>query len=163
MSPPLLPALSQIAQRAAHRYFAPGLDPDDLEQEGQLALLLALPHYDPARHGALEAYLAVSVRHRLYRLCRQAWRREARRAEMPADVEAPTPREDELADARAVVGRLLASLTPQQQQVLTLLSEGRKPRQIAADLGVTPASVHSTRYAALARLKEMLAGQTGRA
>lgn len=160
--PSILPALSELARRASRRYRAPGLEPEDLEQEGQLALLLALPRYDPAHHGALEAYLTVSVRCRLYRLCRQAWKRASRQGPLPHDLAAPvSPDPAELAEARDLVARVIGSLTPLQRSVITLLAEGRSPRQIAADLGTTPNTVSVARHRAISRLKE-LTGQAER-
>src|SRR5262245_46914349 len=109
---PILPDTTSLARKVArrYRYPPPGIGRDDLVQEAELAILSALPRYDPATCGDLPAYLYMRARGRLSALLRKAQRRAAREVQLAVDVPAP-PRPEEpeelppMPDLRCLSGR----------------------------------------------------------
>src|SRR5262245_20985594 len=84
---------ARLARLVVRRYACPppGLSRADLVQEALLALLEALPRYDPATCGEAGAYLYLRARARLFRLARQTQQRAARERPLLLDLPAPPP------------------------------------------------------------------------
>jgi RNA polymerase sigma factor (sigma-70 family) len=146
--------LLELARRTSRRYFAPGLDRDDLAQQAVLAVLQTLPCHDGRRHGPIEGYVVVAVRRALSRLCL----REARRAMQPlVDVTGDGLSAEELAFRRQVWDLAARVLTRRQGQVLEMVREGWTVHEVAGILGRTPATVRRARWEAIRRLRKALA------
>jgi RNA polymerase sigma factor (sigma-70 family) len=150
-----LPVLSAdhvtLARRLSRRYHCPGLDADDLTQEAVLAVLAALPLYEP-RHGEASAYLAVSISRRLNRLIERDLNRAERESEL-ADVHSdPSPSPQDVAIAHEAHERI--TLLPEQQaRVLELGAMGYPVAEIVAETGLSTAAVWQARSRGIAEVR----------
>lgn len=104
-----MPTLSHAEQerivRAACAPFTPAFPNErgDLLQEGWVALLAALPLYDPGAGVPLKAYLAQRVRWHVMHLCDR--RRQRRAGGLPASLESRELRPDQQAMLNEEVAR----------------------------------------------------------
>jgi RNA polymerase sigma factor (sigma-70 family) len=125
-----------LARHVSRRYSSPGLERDDLTQGALLALLQSRPHYDPLRHGTLQAYLTVCMRHALWLMVQRDGREAHER--LPPNVFAVAP---EPGDAYEQAHSAL--LTPRQRQVLQLFLAGLDAAQIGVAIGITSGAVRA--------------------
>ena len=163
-------ALGELYDRLGRRAFALALRivrdtalAEDVVQEAFLDAWRGAARFELER-GAVSSWLLTLVHRRAVDLVR---RREARPGPLPADaLELPEPvapgdvaervaeREQE-----AVLRRALASLPPAQRQVLELAYlHGYSQSEVADLLGEPLGTVKSRTHAALAKLRESLAG-----
>ncbi len=54
-----------LVRSKATSYYGPGMEPDDLEQEGMMGLWSAVRHYDPTRGGKFSTYATLCVTNRI--------------------------------------------------------------------------------------------------
>jgi RNA polymerase sigma-70 factor (ECF subfamily) len=159
---------------AAARRLAPAPDDaEDLAQEGNLALVLAVRAFRPAGgapfawYAKRRVYWAVQAAAR--RLKRGRSREEATLDEAgagglsPVDLlEDPAPGPEDCAiaaSARAALRTAWDRLTPRQRQVLSARAGGATFPQVAAALGIAPSSAKGIAARGTARLKKLLAGR----
>lgn len=134
------------AQRVARR-FVRACDADDVVSEAFGQLLHQLDQGRGPRSD-VRSYLLASVRHEAGRRARRASRGFPTDDESVLDRPA-MPREEAGLEEREIVRAALRSLPERWRHVLWLLEvEGRRPREVAADLDVRPNTVSALAYRA---------------
>lgn len=127
-------------------------DAEDAVSSCWLSLMGHLPELDRLSEPMQRAYVMKAVQNAAI----DALRRRSR--ESPCDVLTPqdeSPRPDQLLEARDTVAFLLGVLPPRQQFVARMHLDGYPTRDIAAQLGVSPASVRAHWFRALRRLRRL--------
>jgi len=144
--------MARIRDREAARELV-----DDVMMATVMALRQGTVH-DTARLGAFIHGTALNIVHNHVRLCSRTPRGVATGEEPTTpDLAESCERDSDIQQVRGCVQRL----AQQDQQVLFMsLSEGLKPGEIAARLGLSAEVVRQQKSRALKRLKEMLDGQS---
>ena len=144
-----------LVRSVAARYRRPGIDMDDLLQEGVIGLLEARKRYQSAK-GSFGVYSSFWVEKMIRASCRR-----------DTTVLTSEPAADEAEDgpslpaAGAVPARLPACLTPVEREVIDRsLNRGETLAGIAAACGIPPAHVKQVKARAL---RKMRAGRTAAA
>ena len=130
--------------------FAQRSDADDLVQEGLIALLHAIPQFDPAKEKRFSAFAQVCILNRM----RSFVRREQTAASPAEDllerleaqgelIDPATPEsifleKESFQDARMQV---MALLSEREWEILQCIMNGASYQQTAEQLGITPKSV----------------------
>ncbi len=142
----------------------------DLRQEASVALSKAASTYDPAREIPFRAYARACITNRLDSLYwkGQQQAREVTTLDMPAffdDVnddtfkdqvpsqEVDVAREAHRNEVRSALARGMATLTPNQREILEARSRGESYQDIALRLGVRRQAVQQAAVRALAQMK----------
>lgn len=165
--PPVTPPDDQLIRRhdglchaIARRYYAPGLDRDDLLQEARIGLLSAFHSYDPARGLPFPRFAALAIRRRLDTAIRAALRGKHQVLNTAASLDAPLPAGDEDAGslhdlvaapaAPAALGDELHQLSARLDQALTpiearamqlVIFNGLDYQHAAREMHVTPKAI----------------------
>lgn len=156
----LIARMMPLIRKGAARYGAPGLDFEDVVQEGIIGLFNALRSYDAAQPVGFAGYAAVCINHAQRDACRAALRKKHAPLNfsepLPADEAAlqPGPEEQAIAEERyaATLQRLGTELTELERRAVLARAHGRSTEQAAAMLGCTPKAVAN----ALARARRKL-------
>ncbi len=153
-----MPKMKRLAARYQN---LPGLDSDDLTQEGLIGLLSAVHAYR-AEHGGFAAFAATCIRNRMLTLVRRSI--PAGEFELPdakdALSELPSGQADpaellvEREEAARLYQRLEKLLTPLEYRVLTAYLSGQSYKETAALLTVSVKAVDN----ALRRVRQKLSG-----
>lgn len=127
--------------------FAPNGDVDDLVQEGLIALLQAIPQFDPAKEKRFSAFAQVCIANRM----RSFVRRELKAASPAEDllrvleaqgefVDPDTPESILLEKENFQTARMqvMALLSDREWEILQCMMEGTTYAQAAQRLGTTP-------------------------
>jgi RNA polymerase sigma factor (sigma-70 family) len=138
----------RIVSSLARRYARPGLDADDLRQEGYLRLLTAPPRPD---HVAIGTWTWLQARQRIRDVA--AYRQHRRHDGLPDDLTVPDP--PEWSDW---LHSLLATLKPREAETVILVCglDGGSPRscdQVAHLTGLTVPGTYQRYYRAIAKLR----------
>ena len=149
-------------------------DIEDLHQDSCLKALASKESYDPdLNHGTPEAYGTMVVRRETWRSHAERLQRRTRAAELKerferADNQLPLwlsqtdggnhepDRELESSEALAYINGKIDLLCEEQREVLRLKIDGKKPKQIAAELGLTANAVSSRLTRGTKRLMGLL-------
>lgn len=129
---------------------APGLEPDDLKQEGRMGLLSAVLTFDPARGVPFRAYASVCVSHRVSSARRTAFKHSMLHSSLSLNGEESSALE-EVPDAGAdpeqqviqweessrIYTSLTERLSPLEKKSLLLYLSGSTYEEIAEKLGCT--------------------------
>lgn len=133
--------------------------PEDIAQEVCLAVLRALPTYQPER-GLFRGFVQVIVKHKIVDALRAARRDRCSPTADPPDVpvDADGPERRVLSAERAEhLDRLLATLAPRQRQVVALrVAVGLSAEETARIVGGTAGTVRLTQHRALNCLRRQL-------
>jgi len=143
------------------RYYSASVDADDVVSEAFAQVFNQLQR-GRGPHDAVRAYIFTAVR-------RETWKRvRALKRVVPTDnaalIDEPVPFGGGGIDTfeRDRVRAAFLSLPPRWRNVLWYLEvEGRKPRELAATLGLTPNSVSALLYRARAGLRKAYESQQG--
>lgn len=145
-----LDLFAPLVRAMAKRYQGPGLQREDLEQEGWLALLEAAACYCPEL-GARPAYYKSRVRAALGNVLR-CYRRDGLFGHRTLEAEKPDWDGDQ-----GEVWQLVAALPPRQRQTIQgYYREDLSLREIAAQLGISISAVSAHKKRGLATLKRQL-------
>jgi RNA polymerase sigma factor (sigma-70 family) len=154
---------SPTAYGLAHRITGQQLLAQDVVHDAFMALWRAPEAYDPSR-GAFRTFFLSLVHHRAVDTVRREERIRARQ-ERAANLE-PLADEDpaesvidaaDVADRRAQVRAALATLPPEQRQVLEMAYfTGRTQVQISKEIGVPLGTVKTRTLAAMRKLRAVL-------
>lgn len=153
-----------LLRQVLRRFSVPaGLPPDDLLQEGRLALLRSVRGYDPQK-AAFSSYAIQAIWVALKRACDDYGRGradrlpEGRLAAPPASLSEDEPDHSGGADPYELPAWVLDALTPLESSVLAdRLLYGRSWEETAQAAGVTASRAREAYAWALARLRERLA------
>lgn len=158
---------SGAAYGVAYRVLGQQALAQDVVQDGFLAIWRAPEAFDPAR-GSFRTFFFSLIHHRAVDAVRREERLH-RRQERVSNLE-PVLDEDPaegvtheawLADRRGQVREALASLSPQQQQVLEMAYfGGRTQVQISEELGIPLGTVKTRTLAAMRKLRALLQKET---
>ena len=158
---------SKLVLSIAQHYATSRYSLDDLVNEGQATLLVAIPKFDPERGFRFSTYATHAVRRRLLRYLRRGQRDREMFAELPYDDRFPDSRRWSLEYERRVTTRLervtalLPQLRPRERYILrSRFGWGREfePRtlqDIADELGISRERVRQLEARALGRLREL--------
>ncbi len=155
----ILVHMMPVVHRIATANIVPGLEREDAEQEGLIALFRAMESYRPQDQVSFEAYAARCIRNGIADARLRAGRKKHQplNQSLPLEEEpsAPGP-EDELVaqeQYRATVRILRTGLTAVERRVLLLRLDGADYRTIARRLGISPKAVDNALTRARAKLK----------
>ena len=160
--------LPMAAARAAG-YFGPGLEQDDLVQEGLLGLWSAVRNYDPQKEASFAAFASQCVANRIYSAIRQALsprqsplrdymsisQDEERQTMQLPDGEGPEASFIRKEDQELRNRRMQRLLSPREWAVLEQYLKGDTYQEISEHLHISPKAVDN----ALQRVRRKL--QTG--
>ncbi len=145
------------------RFFAsvhvPGVEKEDLQQEGLVALFRAIDRWDSAGTASFETYAVCCIRNGIRDACDRALRKKHlplnTAVETPEDICSPGPEEQALHAERyrAVVRTLHTRLTPLEKRVLVAHLNGLHHGEIAQRLGINCKSVENALGRVRAKLK----------
>jgi RNA polymerase sigma factor (sigma-70 family) len=151
------------AYGVAHRVLRQAFLAQDVVHDAFVALWNAPEAYDPTR-GPFRTFLLSLVHHRAVDTVRREERLRDRERRANPD---PPPDEDvmeavveeaDLADRRRVVREAVGTLSPEQRQAIELMYfQGWTQARIAEETGVPIGTVKSRVWAAMRRLREVLA------
>lgn len=156
----MMPAI----QKGASLYQAPGLDREDIVQEGLIGLFSAVRSYRPAAAVPFAAFAAACIRNAQQDACKTALRKK----HAPLNFSVPLPTAEQSTDTRpgpeeqAISGEQLADTLRRMQTELSELERrvvmaglsGKTPAQTAQELGLPTKNVAN----ALARARRKLRG-----
>lgn len=130
--------------------FAPNGDVDDLVQEGLIALLQAIPQFDPEKQKRFSAFAQVCIVNRM----RSFVRREQKAASPAEDLLKVLEAQGEFVDPdtpesiflekenfQAARMQVMAMLSSREWEILQCVMEGASYAQAAEVLGTTPKSI----------------------
>lgn len=120
----------------------------DLAQEGMLAMLGALRRYRPEL-GPLTPYMRPRIRGAMLRASAREAREDSVR--MPAFVDETTPESEY--ESREDMRLILAMLSPIEQAVLALRTDGLEWREVARRMGMSVSAVEQTGSRALKKIR----------
>lgn len=152
----LLPGIRRIAAGS----IVPGLEREDAEQEGLIALFRAIESYRPQAEVSFETYAMRCVRNGISDARLRAGRKKHQplNHSVPLEDESravPGPEEQAVdkEQYRTTVRILRTGLTPTERRVLLLRLDGCDYRTIARRLGVSPKAVDNALTRVRAKLK----------
>jgi RNA polymerase sporulation-specific sigma factor len=131
----------------------------DLVQEGTLALIKSVDHFDPTRNNKFITYAYYRVRGAMVNFLQRV------EAKAPVPVEemedlAMEPFEPESEDWRLTLMEGLEHLTARESEVIgALVLEGRRARDLASEKGIDVSQVYRIQRRALAKLKAWLGAE----
>ena len=153
----LLPGIRRVAADST----VPGLEREDAEQEGLIALFRAIESYRPQKEVTFETYAMCCVRNGIADARLRAGRKKHQplNHSVPLEDTAPAvPGPEEQAVDReqyhATVRILRSGLTPTERRVLLLRLDGHDYRTIARKLDISPKAVDN----ALQRVRRKVSG-----
>lgn len=154
-----------VLLRVQHRYFLPGLDADDWEQEAFLVLLAVVRQFEPQRSRSFGAFYRLNLQHRVFDLIRftQAQKRQATFVSIEAHDQYFA---DTLADpsahlkghleAQEAVIRLLPRLSTIERQVFAGLLQGHTLQHIGQTRQLRLAQVQGAMHRCRQKLRQLL-------
>ena len=152
----LLPGIRRVAADST----VPGLEREDAEQEGLIALFRAIESYRPQAEVSFETYAMCCVRNGITDARLRAGRKKHQplNHSVPLEDESravPGPEEQagDKEQYRTTVRILRTGLTPTEGRVLLLRLDGCDYRTIARRLGVSPKAVDNALTRVRAKLK----------
>lgn len=155
-----------MAAAKAAGYYGPGLEQDDLLQEGLLGLWNAVRHYDPARGCGFGTFASQCVTNRICSAVRQSLSprqaplrdymsispdEEGQAVQLP-DAEGPEASFIRKEDKELRSRKMRALLSPREQSVLELYLRGNTYQEISEHLSISPKAVDN----ALQRVRRKL-------
>lgn len=149
-----LPVIRHMAAAAA----VPGLDHDDVVQEGLVGLFGALQTYRKDGGAGFATYAAACIQNAIASAQKSAGRKKhqllSRSLPLADDALSPSPEDAVIASEQvaSVLNRARSVLSPFEKEVLLLYLDGYPLRDIAAKLGKTPKSAGN----ALSRVRRKL-------
>ena len=155
----MMPAI----QTGASLYQAPGLDREDIVQEGLIGLFSAVRSYRPAAGVPFAAFAAACIRNAQQDACKMALRKKHAPLNFSVplpDVDGtdtrPGPEEQAIASEACAdaLHKVRTELSATERKVLLASVNGLSPAQTAKTLGTSPKSVAN----ALARARRKLRG-----
>jgi RNA polymerase sigma factor (sigma-70 family) len=175
MEPDIKPFLP-LAQRLAREFSnIPGLGLAEIEMTAQEALVRAFRQHDPAK-GEFPPYAAQAIRNALKSLYDQQVRHHRHHAYVLDEVvesdgqstqgariqnlkdhrETPISQKVRLNESKALLDRLLGTLSPRYRLVLEGVRDGRSYSEIGEGMGISKQAVQKIVHAALDALREKL-------
>ena len=151
----MMPAI----QKGASLYQAPGLDREDIVQEGLIGLLRAVRSYRPGMEPGFEAYARASILNAQRTARRKAGRKKNSplNQSVPLDEEAEAPGPEQLMMEREAfsdtLGRLNRELSSLERRVLRLRLEGCRVGAIARRLDITTKAAENALCRARRKIK----------
>lgn len=152
-----------VIQKGASLYQAPGLDREDIVQEGLIGLFSAVRSYRPAAGVPFAAFAAACIRNAQQDACKTALRKKHAPLNFSVplpDVDGtdtrPGPEEQAIASEACAdaLHKVHTELSATERKVLLASVNGLSPAQTAKTLGTSPKSVAN----ALARARRKLRG-----
>ena len=153
-----------MVEAISARYYGSGMEPEDLSQEGMLALLSAVYSFLPERSASFKTYAAVCISNRLKTVVRQA----AAPKNVPLNTYVPLD-QVEIADngdpvykvisdeATAEIFRFFQNdLSPLENSVLKCFLKGYSYRETAAALGITEKGADNALQRIRSKLKKSM-------
>ena len=153
-----------MVEAISARYYGSGMEPEDLSQEGMLALLSAVYSFLPERSASFKTYAAICISNRLKTVVRQA----AAPKNVPLNTYVPLD-QVEIADngdpvykvisdeATAEIFRFFQNdLSPLENSVLKCFLKGYSYRETAAALGITEKAVDNALQRVRGKLSKAL-------
>ncbi len=143
----LLSRYLHLIQYYAYRY-AVGADADDLVQEGLIALLYAIPQYEPEKGTKFSAFAQVCIQNRMKNVLQKA-RKFPEPVENPEEyqradfIDETTPESILLEKEQSDLFRkqVMEVLSDKEWQVLELIVDGASYAETAEKLGISEKSV----------------------
>ncbi len=145
--------------------FAPGLDADDLVQEGLVGLFRAVESYDKDRGASFPTYAVTCINNSMNTAVKQATRKkhaplkgylslsDEQSDEALIDSESPEDLAIRTEEYDAVMARIKAELSDMERNVLELYLKGYDYLAVAKQLDTTPKSVDNALQRARNKLK----------
>ena len=152
----LLPGIRRVAADST----VPGLEREDAEQEGLIALFRAIESYRPQKEVSFETYAMCCVRNGIADARLRAGRKKHQPLNHSVPLEDTSPAvpgpEEQAVDREqyhATVRILRSGLTPTERRVLLLRLDGCDYRTIARKLDISPKAVDNALTRVRAKLK----------
>ncbi|MEG2930200.1 MAG: sigma-70 family RNA polymerase sigma factor [Ruthenibacterium sp.] len=158
----LITKFMPVIRRAAGRCASPGLEYDDLVQEGIIALFHAIGAYDEQRGAAFATYAQICIDHAAVSAVRAAMRQK----HAPLNTSVPLNEAYDAGTVRTPEDLLLASerysdamqdiatrLSPFERQVLVAFLDGKSYAAIAKQLGLSAKAVGNALQRVRAKLR----------
>ncbi len=150
--------LMPMIHRTANANLTPGLEREDAEQEGLIALFRAIDSYDPQAGASFDTYAIRCIRNGISDARIRATRKKYQplNQSVPLDERQSTPGPEEQAlhreAYRATVRIIRTGLSPIERRVLLLYLDGASYSQIAQRLDISTKAVDN----ALSRVRSKL-------
>lgn len=151
--------LMPCIRRMAADNLAPGLEQEDAEQEGLIALFHAMDTYDPEGTARFETYAARCIHNAIVDARLRCGRKKHQplNQSLPLDERQSTPGPEEQAvrreEYRATIRILRTGLTPTERRVLLAYLDGASYQEIARRLGMNTKAVGNALFRVRKKLK----------
>ena len=143
-----------LVRGQAARYFGPGLEQEDLMQEGFIGLLKAIRAYDPSKGSSFRTFAALCVNRRMMSAVRSSHSDANTPLEPFGDVD-PEQYLIGKEEGNALLSRILSQLSVFEQHALKLYLRGHSYREMSQILRVSPKSVDNAIQRIRRKLKKV--------